>query len=94
MALKAFNDRQLPLKDGEFADAYADLENVVMRVTMGKVRDYFKPVSGKSLCDMLTSQRNHMWSANGGVPTKDGGGGSWLRKNHLKFLWQVQIVLG
>eukprot|EP00945_MAST-04E_sp_MAST-4E-sp1_P006804 g6804.t1 len=60
----------------------ADLENVVMRVTMGKVRDYFKPVSGKSLCDMLTSQRNHMWSANGGVPTKDGGGGSWLKPTY------------
>ena len=28
MALKAFNDRQLPLKDGEFADEYVDLENV------------------------------------------------------------------
>eukprot|EP00505_MAST-04D_sp_SCG-Rhode-Island_P000887 Stramenopile-MAST_4_protein_887 len=59
-----------------------DLQNVVMRVTMGKVRDYFKPITGKSLCEMLTSQNNHMWSANGGVPTKDGGGGAWLKPTY------------
>ena len=59
-----------------------DLENVVVRLSMGKVRDYFKPIPGKSLCDMLTSQNNHMWSANGGVPSKDGGGGSWLRPTY------------
>ena len=47
----------------------------LLRLSMGKVRDYFKPIPGKSLCDMLTSQNNHMWSANGGVPSKDGGGG-------------------
>ena len=59
-----------------------DLENVVVRLSMGKVRDYFKPIPGKSLCDMLTSQNNHMWSANGGVPSKDGGGGQWLRPTY------------
>ena len=43
-------------KRGEKRDEF------VVRVTMGKVQDYFKPVPGASLCDMLTSKDKHMWA--------------------------------
>jgi hypothetical protein len=31
-------------------------------VKMGNVIDHFKPLPGKSMCDMLTSDKNHMWA--------------------------------
>ena len=37
-------------------------DQFVVRVTMGKVQDYFKPLPGSSLCDMLTSKDKHMWA--------------------------------
>jgi len=37
--------------------------DLTMMLTMGKVRDYFRPMSGNSLCDMLTSHSKHLWSA-------------------------------
>ena len=37
-------------------------DQFVVRVTMGKVQDYFKPIPGSSLCDMLTSKDKHMWA--------------------------------
>jgi len=43
-----------------------ELTAVVLRVTLGEVRDYFKPVQGADLCTMLTSHNKHMWSADGG----------------------------
>mmetsp|Transcript_20234 Transcript_20234/g.64589 ORF Transcript_20234/g.64589 Transcript_20234/m.64589 type:complete len:835 (-) Transcript_20234:188-2692(-) len=43
-----------------------DLSSVIMRVTMGDVRDYFKPIESNTLCDMITSHDKHMWSATGG----------------------------
>ena len=32
---------------------------------MGSVVDYFKPVEGKTYCEMLQSHNLHQWSANG-----------------------------
>lgn len=31
-------------------------------VKMGKVTDHFKPLPGKSMCDMLTSDKHHEWA--------------------------------
>lgn len=39
-----------------------DLSSVTMRVAMGSIKDYFRPVSGVSLCDMLASFNKHQWS--------------------------------
>lgn len=40
-------------------------DNVVLEVSMGSYVDYFKPIPGKNLCDMLMSAQNHLWSATG-----------------------------
>eukprot|EP01012_Entosiphon_sulcatum_P046802 TRINITY_DN630_c0_g1_i3.p1 TRINITY_DN630_c0_g1~~TRINITY_DN630_c0_g1_i3.p1 ORF type:complete len:578 (+),score=89.93 TRINITY_DN630_c0_g1_i3:44-1777(+) len=40
-------------------------DNIVLEVTMGTYVDYFKPLPGKNLCDMLMSGQNHLWSATG-----------------------------
>ena len=32
---------------------------------MGAVIDYFRPIQGKSYCEMLESNRLHQWSSNG-----------------------------
>lgn len=40
-------------------------DNVVVEVTMGTFVDYFKPIPGKNLCDMLMNNNYHMWSATG-----------------------------
>jgi hypothetical protein len=45
--------------------ADTELKNVVVRVTIGNVTDYFRPRSGATLCDMLTSQTKHQWWAGG-----------------------------
>lgn len=34
----------------------------VVRITMGKVTDFFKPIKGASLCDMLASNSKHLWA--------------------------------
>lgn len=41
---------------------------VEMRVSMGSVRDYFRPLPGESLCSMLTHHDRHLWSASDGSP--------------------------
>lgn len=33
-----------------------------VRVEMGDVTDYFRPLPGSSFCDMLTSTNKHLWS--------------------------------
>jgi len=48
-----------------------------LKLTMGEVTDYFKPKEDKSMCDMLTSGENHMWSDDGKMyhaPTGAGAG--------------------
>jgi hypothetical protein len=45
--------------------ADTELKNVIVRVTVGNVTDYFRPRSGATLCDMLTSQKKHQWWAGG-----------------------------
>jgi hypothetical protein len=40
-------------------------DNIVLKVTMGNVTDYYKPIPGKNLCDMLMSNRYHLWSQTG-----------------------------
>lgn len=52
--------------NGMDGNAGEELKKVVLRVTLGEVRDYFKPISGASLCDMLTSHDKHLWSATAG----------------------------
>merc|ERR1719161_3442586 len=37
-----------------------------IKMTTGDVVDYFKPKEGKSICDMLTSSDQHLWSLDGG----------------------------
>ena len=49
------------------------LRGFVMRVQMGKVLDYFRPISPASLCEMLTSHNQHEWSPTYvGVPLTPG----------------------
>jgi hypothetical protein len=36
-----------------------------VRLVMGAVVDYFKPVEGASWCEMLTSPNKHQWSPSG-----------------------------
>lgn len=81
----------------------------MIRVDMGAVTDFFKPVDGSSLCDMLQSKSKHLWSAGGHdweVPAYYGGhlGGSqahWPRnhghsedqRTYLSF-WGSQGAVG
>ncbi len=46
-----------------------ELKNVVVRVTMGNLTDFFRPRGGASLCQMLTSQSEHQWWAGGDAET-------------------------
>lgn len=36
--------------------------NVVIKVTMGSVEDYFRPITGATLLEMLTSHEKHEWA--------------------------------
>ena len=36
-----------------------------LKLVMGSVIDYFKPVTGKTYCEMLSSYKLHQWSSNG-----------------------------
>lgn len=47
-------------------------------VRMGEVVDYFKPKPGKTWCEMLTSDTNHMWS-----PTAEDG--TWMTPPQITF---------
>lgn len=47
-------------------------------VRMGEVVDYFKPMPGKTWCEMLTSHTNHMWS-----PTAEDG--TWITPQQSQF---------
>jgi len=62
----------------------------VIRVDMGVVRDYYKPMDGETWCDMLVSQNLFEWSSNGidwetpAYETYDAFGGSgqfWPAQN-------------
>lgn len=70
-----------------------DLAHITMRETMGAVRDYFRPTTGNSLCDMLASSTKHSWSNSPGgtfvVPAYNPGnfGGSALN-------WPIANVPG
>ena len=44
-------------------DAEAFSANTVMRLTMGNNVDYFRPVEGKTFCEMVNSPNSHQWSA-------------------------------
>merc|ERR1719487_1177551 len=37
----------------------------MIRITMGSVVDYYKPMDGASLCDMLQATDKHSWSPDG-----------------------------
>lgn len=37
--------------------------NVIVKITIGSVEDFFRPVSGNTLLEMLTSSSKHEWSA-------------------------------
>ena len=57
-----------------------ELRNVVMKIIMGNVTDYFRPRGGATLCEMLQSNNQHQWWIGGGQnvefqsPTKFPGG--------------------
>ena len=38
---------------------------IYIKIVMGSVVDYFKPVEGKTYCEMLQSNKLHQWSSNG-----------------------------
>jgi hypothetical protein len=46
------------------ADTLPDSATMI-RVTIGFVVDYFKPIQGASICDMLQSNNKHLWSDDG-----------------------------
>merc|ERR1719343_800899 len=39
----------------------------MIRVDMGTVKDYYRPVAGATLCAMLQSDHQHEWSPDGHV---------------------------
>jgi len=43
-------------------------DKVEIRVSMGAVRDYFKPIPGETLCSMLGSNSKHLWSPSDSSP--------------------------
>eukprot|EP00753_Platysulcus_tardus_P010827 PLAT3087.1.p1 GENE.PLAT3087.1~~PLAT3087.1.p1 ORF type:complete len:869 (-),score=402.62 PLAT3087.1:64-2670(-) len=65
------------VKDGEYVQPCAlfngldgskgELTNAMIRVTMGRVKDYFRPIPGATLCEMLASHDKHLWSPNNGL---------------------------
>jgi hypothetical protein len=40
--------------------------DITMMITMGSVREFFRPVVGSSLCEMLVSRDKHEWGATAG----------------------------
>jgi hypothetical protein len=65
-----------------------------VRLVMGTVVDYFKPLENASWCKMLTSPDQHQWSASGLADTwvvpefvldgdKSGGSAQFLPKTHF-----------
>jgi hypothetical protein len=62
------DDFILPCAHFDGLDHSKSLHRFIVRVSMGSVRDYFKLVDeqNSNLCDMLTSDDKHLWSANGG----------------------------
>merc|ERR1712176_646955 len=40
-------------------------EATMVRVDMGEVKDFFKPSNGHTMCEMLLSHTQHMWSPDG-----------------------------
>lgn len=62
------NDFILPCTHFDGFDHSKSLHRFIVRVSMGSVRDYFKLTDeqNSNLCDMLTSDDKHLWSANGG----------------------------
>lgn len=59
-------------------------DRVEMRLTIGDVRDFFKPIPGATLCDMLTSQSKHLWSASNGSPKTLSGWSELLKKVNIQ----------
>jgi len=65
--------------------------NPAIKLTMGSVVDYFRPMANHTLCDMLSSFRKHDWS-NDGVTwrTPDhqtanmGGSEKWWPRDHVE----------
>jgi hypothetical protein len=55
-------------------------DNVIIKVSMGVYTDYYKPVDGVSILDMLTSWNKHTWASNPGASfiTPD-----YYNSNHL-----------
>eukprot|EP00750_Incisomonas_marina_P021558 INCI453.3.p1 GENE.INCI453.3~~INCI453.3.p1 ORF type:complete len:827 (+),score=55.05 INCI453.3:420-2900(+) len=48
--------------EGSTSATLMPLSSFVLRVRMGKVQDYFKPMHAASLCEMLTSNTKHEWA--------------------------------
>lgn len=54
-----------------------------LKITMGEVVDYFKPLPGESMCDLLTKPQHHKWSKDGktwvrpSILHNNGPQGSW-----------------
>jgi len=64
-----------------------------MKLVMGTVVDYFKPVQGASMCDMLTSTNQHEWSndqASWTIPSRHG----WNDLGGSTKNWPLQNVPG
>ena len=38
---------------------------IYIKLVMGSIVDYYKPVTGKTYCEMLESSRYHQWSSDG-----------------------------
>ena len=43
-------------------------DKVEIRISMGAIRDYFKPIPGENLCSMLGSHSKHLWSPSDSTP--------------------------
>ena len=43
-------------------------DKVEIRISMGSIRDYFKPIPGETLCSMLGSNSKHLWSPSDSSP--------------------------
>jgi len=59
-------------------------DRVEMRMSIGDVRDFFKPIPGATLCDMLQSHAKHLWSASNGSPKTLSGWSELLKKVDMK----------
>ena len=68
------------LLNGLDGDATTPLKRFVLRVTMGSVRDYYRPTTKRDLCYLLTHNNGFEWS-----PTA-GGMASSLSSRALKLL--------